>query len=79
MSGLQQKAVERVRTLSEDNLVFLLEVLDRLMPETEEKSAEQTAASRGIGLAKDEELYAEDFDLIYGGNDEIAEMFGVNG
>lgn len=36
MSELQQKAVQMISGLSDDNVSFLIEIIDRLMPQNKE-------------------------------------------
>ena len=36
MSELQQKAVQMISGLSDDNISFLIEIINRLMPQSEE-------------------------------------------
>ena len=36
MSDLQQKAVQMIRGLSDDNISFLIEIINRLVPQNEE-------------------------------------------
>ncbi len=75
MSVLQEQVVQKISGLSEDNLQFLLEMIDRFMqPETDEKK-DVTVAGR-IGIAKGQNLYDDDYDFDEM-NPEIAKMFGV--
>ncbi|MCM1090989.1 MAG: hypothetical protein NC092_11705 [Butyrivibrio sp.] len=74
MSALQEQVVQKIGGLSEDNLQFLLEMIDRFMqPETKEKNV--TVVGR-IGIAKGQKLYDDDYDFDEM-NPEIAKMFGV--
>lgn len=73
MSALQEQVVQKISGLSEDNLQFLLEMIDRFMqPEVREKK--ETVITKRIGIARGENLYDYDFDEM---NPEIAKMFGV--
>ena len=74
MLTLQEQVIQKVNGLSEDNLWFLLEMIERFMqPGSTEKAS--TGISRRIGIAKGRDLYDDeyDFDEL---NPEIAEMFG---
>ncbi|MCM1183003.1 MAG: hypothetical protein NC337_06495 [Roseburia sp.] len=71
---LQEKVVQKVNGLSEDNLRFLLEMIDRFMqPEPIEK--EKTVIPGRVGIAKGQKLYDDDYDFDEM-NPEIARMFG---
>lgn len=75
MLTLQEQVLQKVEVLSEDNLRFLLDMIERFMlPDTVEKKA--TIISNRIGIAKGQDLYDDEynFDEI---NPEIAKMFGV--
>lgn len=45
---------------------------------SERKKDPVSAPSQRVGVAQDVELYASDFDLIHGLDDEVAELFGVS-
>ena len=47
MSELQQKAVQMINGLSDDNVSFLIEVIHRLMPENGDKDILTGASVRG--------------------------------
>lgn len=72
---LQEQVVQKVGDLSEDNLRFLLEMIDRFMQPDAMKGKTAVITGR-IGIAKGQDLYDDeyDFDEI---NPEIAKMFGV--
>lgn len=75
MSVLQDQIVQKISGLSEENLQFLLEMIDRFMqPETKEKK-DMTITKR-IGIAKGQNLYDDDYDFDEM-NPEIAKIFGV--
>lgn len=75
MTVLQQQVVQKISELSEDNLQFLLELIERFMqPETQEKK--KSIIPERIGIAKGQDLYDDDYDFDEL-NPEIAEMFGV--
>jgi len=75
MISLQEQVVHKVSNLSEDNLQFLLEIIDRFMLTDTVKKGE-TVVPKRIGIAKGQKLYDDsyDFDEM---NPEIARMFGV--
>lgn len=77
MSALQEHIVQKISGLSEDNLQFLLEMIDRFMqPETGEKK--DTAVAGRIGIAKGQNLYDDDYDFDEM-NPEIAKKFLYRG
>ncbi len=71
MSLLQQEVVDKVTKLSDDNLQFILEMINRFM-QPDEKEVD----FKRIGVAKGQELYDDDYDFDEM-NDDIAKMFGV--
>ncbi len=74
MLTLQEKVVQKVNGLSEDNLQFLLELIERFMqPAPMEK--EKNVIPGRIGIAKGQKLYDDDYDFDEM-NPEIARMFG---
>lgn len=75
MLSLQEQVVRKVSNLSEDNLQFLLEIIDRFM-QADTVKKEETESSKRIGIAKGQKLYDDsyDFDEM---NPEIARLFGV--
>ena len=73
MSVLQQEVVDKVTKLSDDNLQFILEMINRFM-QPEEQDEKEVDFKR-IGVAKGQKLYDDyDFDEM---NEDIAKMFGV--
>lgn len=75
MITLQEKVVQKVNELSEDNLQFLLEMIERFMQyDSDEKKAVMNP--KRIGIAKGQNLYDDDYDFDEM-NFEIANMFGV--
>lgn len=73
MSVLQQEVVDKVTQLSDDNLQFILDMINRFMQP--EKPDEKEYDFKRIGIAKGQKLYDDyDFDEM---NDDIASMFGV--
>lgn len=76
MLTLQERVVQKVNGLSEDNLQFLLEMIERFMqPAVME---DKIAASRRIGIAKGQNLYDDEYDFDEM-NPEIEKMFGGMG
>lgn len=75
MLSLQDQVVHKVSNLSEDNLQFLLEIIDRFM-QADTVQDKEPVVSKRIGIAKGQKLYDDsyDFDEM---NPEIAKMFGV--
>lgn len=77
MSILQEQVVQKISTLSEENLQFLLEMIDRFMqPEVADKK--DMVITKRIGIARGQNLYDDDYDFDEM-NPEIAKMFGVMG
>lgn len=75
MSGLQELVVQKISGLSEENLQFLLEMIERFMqPEATEKK--DMVITKRIGIARGQNLYDDDYDFDEM-NPEIAKMFGV--
>lgn len=73
MLTLQERVVQKVNGLSEDNLQFLLEIIERFMQPTPTENG--IAASKRIGIAKGQKLYEDDYDFDEM-NPEIEKMFG---
>lgn len=84
MSTLQRQVIQSLNGLSDDNLRFLLDMIQRFMkPEeiSEENISEAGMTRRGmrrIGSLEGQDLIDADYDIDEC-NDEIAEMFGVYG
>lgn len=75
MSVLQEQVVQKISGLSEENLQFLLEMIERFMqPEATEKK--DMVITKRIGIARGQNLYDDDYDFDEM-NPEIAKMFGV--
>lgn len=68
--------VNKVNNLSEDNLQFLLEIVDRFL-QTAEVHKRGAVVSKRIGIVKGQKLYDDsyDFDEM---NPEVARVFGVS-
>lgn len=75
MSVLQEQVVQKISGLSEDNLQFLLEMIERFM-QPEDKEKKDMVITKRIGIAKGQNLYDDDYDFDEM-NPEIAKMFGV--
>lgn len=79
MSGLQEQVMEIIEEMPEENLKVLVNFMQIFVqrddkPLTAVRSVKK--ASKRIGIAEGEELYAPDYDIDeYNG--EIAKMFGV--
>lgn len=75
MLSLQEQVAQKISGLSEDNLQFILEMIERFMqPEVREKN--DLVITKRIGIAKGQNLYDDDYDFDEI-NPEIAKMFGV--
>ncbi|MCM1104414.1 MAG: hypothetical protein NC409_09945 [Clostridium sp.] len=83
MSVLQSQVIQSLDGLSEDNLQFLLDMIQRFMKNDKiEKRSSDTSAifnssTRRIGSLEGQNLIDADYDIDEC-NDEIAAMFGVN-
>lgn len=81
MSRLQRQVIQSLNGLSDDNLRFLLEMIQRFMKpkETSEENTSEAGMTRSetrrIGSLKEQDLIDADYDIDEC-NDEIAEMFG---
>ena len=82
MSTLQREVIQSLDGLSDDNLKFLLDMIQRFMKpgEAGEKTLNSVATGRNsicrIGSLEGQDLIDADYDIDEC-NDEIAEMFGV--
>lgn len=79
MSTLQTQVVKSLEGLSDENLKFLLDLINRFMkPETDvDTHVQENKSFRPIGMYKHEQFCADGYDIDED-NDEIARMFGVN-
>ncbi len=68
-AALKENVIKKVSGLSDDNLLFLSDMIDRFM-----KPIQTETTSKRIGIAKGKFAVPDDFDSC---NDEIAKMFGV--
>ncbi|MCM1100956.1 MAG: hypothetical protein NC398_06185 [Acetatifactor muris] len=83
MSVLQSKVIQSLDGLSEDNLQFIFDMIQRFMKndKAQEKSNAKSAIANSnicrIGSLEGQDLIDADYDIDEC-NEEIAEMFGVN-
>lgn len=70
MSVLQQEVVDKVTKLSDDNLQFILDMINRFMQP--EEMAETEVDFKRIGVAKGQRLYDDDYDF-----DEMNDDIGI--
>ena len=83
MSILQSQVIQSLDGLSDDNLQFLLDMIQRFMKpdkfeeKINDKSVVVSNGSRRIGSLEGQDLIDADYDIDEC-NGEIAEMFGVN-
>ena len=71
MSILQEEVVKKISSLSDDNVLFILELIDRFMQPVKVENKELSV--NRIGIVKGEDLYDEDYDFDEM-NDEIIEF-----
>lgn len=64
MSGLQEQAVQMIGGLSDDNVSFLIEIIQRLMPGKEKSADESMQAFYRLDAAREEirQYLPKDFD-----------------
>lgn len=74
MLTLKDQVVQKVSGLSEENMQFILDMIDRFMQSDSEEKNPATISKR-IGIAKGQQLYDDDYDFDEM-NSEIALMFG---
>ena len=75
MLTLQEQVVQKVSGLSEDNLRFLLDMIERFM-QPEAMGRKIPVNANRVGIAKGQDLYDDEYDFDEM-NPEIAKMFGV--
>lgn len=77
MSTLQTQLMKSTEGLSDENLHFLLDMIERFMiPQEHETTLTPSMMEfRKIGVCKPEDLYVPDYDIDED-NDEIARLFG---
>ena len=68
---LEEQVMKKVVGLSDENLIFLSDMIDRFM----KPNQNQEVKTKRIGVAKGKFVVPDDIDEC---NDEIAEMFGVD-
>lgn len=68
-AALEEKVIKKVVGLSDDNLIFLSDMIDKFM-----RPVQVETTSKRIGVAEGKFVVPDDFDDC---NDEIAGMFGV--
>lgn len=68
---LEQQVIKKIVGLSDDNLLFLSEIIDKFMKPA---NVELNAVKR-IGIKDGQKLYAEDYDYDEL-NEQISDMFG---
>jgi len=78
MSTLQSQVIQSLDGLSDENLSFILDMIQRFMKpaEASEKAAADGKKMRRIGSLEGQDLVDADYDIDEC-NGEIAEMFGV--
>ena len=82
MSILQRQVIQSLNGLSDDNLRFLLEMIQRFMKpsENKEENVDKLVMNknivRRIGSLEGQDLIDADYDIDEC-NDEIAKLFGV--
>lgn len=68
-AALEEKVIKKAVGLSDDNLIFLSDMIDKFM-----RPLRAETSPKRIGVAEGKFVVPDDFDAC---NDEIAEMFGV--
>lgn len=78
MSGLQEQAVQMIGSLSDDNLSFLIEIIQRLMPDRREDSDDGMQAFYRLDAARADirKYLPEDFDPDKELEEARAERYG---
>lgn len=64
MSGLQEQAVQMISSLSDENVSFLIEIIQRLMPEKRKDADDRMQAFYRLNAVSEEigQYLPEDFD-----------------
>lgn len=78
MSTLQLQAYELIGQLSDNKLQLIIDIMKNFTSDSEMKKISANNSLRPIGLFHGEKYLADNTDIDEY-NDEIAEMFGVNG
>ncbi|MCX4340491.1 MAG: hypothetical protein OSJ72_12705 [Lachnospiraceae bacterium] len=78
MSGLQEQAVQMIGNLSDDNVSFLIEIIQRLMPSTGKNTDESMQAFYRLDTAREEirQYLPKDFDPDKELEEARAERYG---
>lgn len=78
MSGLQEQAVQMISGLSDDNVSFLIEIIQRLMPGREENTDAGMQAFYRLDAAREDirQYLPEDFDPDRELEEARAERYG---
>lgn len=78
MSGLQEQAVQMIGNLSDDNVSFLIEIIQRLMPSTGKNTDESMQAYYRLDTAREEirQYLPKDFDPDKELEEARAERYG---
>ena len=63
MSTLQQQAIQRISIMSDDNVSFLLEIIDRLFSAKKEEVKAEASSECRIGIAEQMDLYDMEYDF----------------
>jgi hypothetical protein len=69
---LEEQVIKKVAGLSDDNLMFISDMIDRFM---KPDHVEEDTSLKRIGIKKGTKMYADDYDFDEM-NDQIADMFG---
>ena len=72
---LQEQVAQKIGDLSEDNLRFLLDMIERFM-QPDDMERKTTEVANRVGIARGQDLYDDEYDFDEM-NLEIAKMFGV--
>ena len=70
-SILEEQVIKKVVGLSDDNLIFLSQIIDKFMKPSQSK----VIASKRTGIKDGQKMYADDYDFDEM-NDQIADLFG---
>lgn len=78
MTALQNQVSKSLEGLSEEDLRFLLDMINRFMKPavSDNEQTQEQKISRPLGMYRNEQFYADGYDIDED-NEEIARMFGV--
>lgn len=78
MSGLQEQAVRMISSLSDENVSFLIEIIQRLMPSGEKEVKDGMQAFYRLNIAREEirQYLPENFDPDRELEEARAERYG---